>query len=120
MAHSSFAASPIQAESFQHALELPFLFTSFPAIFIRAPVIHTLLPSASPPLEVLARLPANRVPKQVPGQAEVGPDADAVMVRQGSLVISSFHPELTADGRVHEWWVREVVLPAVALAAEQP
>lgn len=105
-----------QAESFQHPLSLPFLPTPFPAIFIRAPVIHSLLPSSpsSPRLDVLARLPAERVPKQLPGHAEVGPDADVVMVRQGGLVMSSFHPELTGDGRVHEWWVREVVAGAVA------
>ena len=108
-----------QAESFQHPLALPFLTDPFPAIFIRAPVIHSLLASptgttSTPPLQVLAGLPAERVPKQLPGQAEIGPDADAVMVRQGGLVISSFHPELTGDGRVHEWWVREVVGAALS------
>lgn len=32
------------------------------------------------------------------------------MSRQGGLVISSFHPELTGDNRVHEWFVRELVV----------
>jgi glutamine amidotransferase PdxT len=33
------------------------------------------------------------------------------MYRQGKLVASSWHPELNKDDqRVHEWWVREIVL----------
>lgn len=101
-----------QAESFQHALELPFLSAPYPAIFIRAPMAHSLLAVAptDAPLDVLARLPASRVPtKSQHPQADIGPDADVVMMRQGNVVVSSFHPELTADARVHEWWVDHVV-----------
>jgi 5'-phosphate synthase pdxT subunit len=31
-----------------------------------------------------------------------------VAVRQGSLLATSFHPEMTGDGRVHELFVRIV------------
>lgn len=41
---------------------------------------------------------------------ELGPDADVVMLRQGGLLATSFHPELTGDSRVHEWWVRDMVM----------
>jgi len=35
-----------------------------------------------------------------------------VAVRQGPILGTAFHPELTADNRLHEWWVKEVVIPA--------
>ncbi|BGP52121.1 Senecionine N-oxygenase [Rhodotorula kratochvilovae] len=111
-------------QSFSHPVSLPFLPSDDPllATFIRAPILHSLLPPASssdicPPVEILARLPPSLVPSQQRGQsatglrAEVGPDADAVMYRQGDLLACSWHPELNkGDARVHEWWVREMVL----------
>jgi 5'-phosphate synthase pdxT subunit len=53
----------------------------FPAVFIRAPVIDEVGPEAT----VLARF-----------------DGRPVAVRQGPVVGTSFHPELTTDTRVHE------------------
>ncbi|PWN88552.1 SNO-domain-containing protein [Acaromyces ingoldii] len=38
-------------------------------------------------------------------------DAQIVALRQGNLMCTSFHPELTADGRMHELFVRQCVLP---------
>jgi len=35
-----------------------------------------------------------------------------VAVRQGPILGTAFHPELTQDNRLHEWWVKEVVIPA--------
>jgi pyridoxal 5'-phosphate synthase pdxT subunit len=116
--------SPSQTESFSHSLSIPVLSspeTPFPAVFIRAPVAHTILsPSkasstSSPPLEVLARVPRSILPTPshaalATGGSELGPDADLVMARQGGVVVSSFHPELTGDWRVHEWWVKQMVL----------
>lgn len=55
-----------------------------PAIFIRAPQVTRIEPG----VEVLA-------------QTEVGP----VLVRQGSLLGATFHPELTGDRRVHTFFV---------------
>ncbi|HEY0572532.1 MAG TPA: pyridoxal 5'-phosphate synthase glutaminase subunit PdxT [Pseudonocardia sp.] len=59
------------------------------AVFIRAPWVE----SAGPDVEVLATVPR-------------GPDAGAaegriVAVRQGMVLATAFHPELTGDGRVH-------------------
>jgi 5'-phosphate synthase pdxT subunit len=61
-------------------------------LFIRAPWVE----SVGAGVEVLARL-------------EGGPGAGrAVAVRQGRLLATSFHPELTGDGRVHAGFVESV------------
>lgn len=44
---------------------------------------------------------------------ELGPDATLVVMRRGNLMVSSFHPELTEDPRVHELFLRSVVKPKV-------
>ncbi len=62
------------------------------AIFIRAPWVENIGPS----VEVLAHV-------------EGGPaDGRIVAVRQGHLLATSFHPELTGDGRVHRYFVEMV------------
>jgi pyridoxal 5'-phosphate synthase pdxT subunit len=59
------------------------------AVFIRAPWIE----EHGPDVEVLAAVGT--------------PLGDRVVVaRQGHLLVSAFHPELTADGRLHELFVR--------------
>jgi 5'-phosphate synthase pdxT subunit len=59
------------------------------AVFIRAPWVE----HAGPGVEVLARV-------------EGGPaDGRIVAVRQGPLLATSFHPELTGDARVHALFV---------------
>ena len=58
----------------------------FPAVFIRAPWVE----SVGEKVEVLARTGA----------------ADTIVaVRQGPLLATSFHPELTGDLRIHEMFV---------------
>lgn len=42
---------------------------------------------------------------EVIGQFEGKP----VAVKKGNVVGMSFHPELTGDTRIHEWWLRDVV-----------
>ncbi len=59
----------------------------FPAIFIRAPWIER----AGPAVEMLAER-----------------DGHGVMVRQGAVLGTSFHPELTADPRVHAYFLSMV------------
>jgi 5'-phosphate synthase pdxT subunit len=76
-----------QVDSFETDLDV----TGIPggpvhAVFIRAPWVE----STGPGVEVLARV-------------EGGPaDGRIVAVRQGTLLATSFHPELTGDVRVHE------------------
>ncbi|MGI9196633.1 MAG: pyridoxal 5'-phosphate synthase glutaminase subunit PdxT [Candidatus Nanopelagicales bacterium] len=61
----------------------------FPAVFIRAPWVE----SAGEPVDVLARV-------------RLGSGADTIVaVRQGPLLATSFHPELTGDLRIHEMFV---------------
>jgi 5'-phosphate synthase pdxT subunit len=66
------------------------------AVFIRAPWVE----SAADHVEVLA---------SVPDSAAAGPAAGKIVaVRQGRVLATAFHPELTGDGRVHELFVRTV------------
>jgi len=56
----------------------------FPAVFIRAPWIER----CGPGVELLAQR-----------------DGHGVMVRQANVLATSFHPELTADDRVHHYFL---------------
>jgi 5'-phosphate synthase pdxT subunit len=62
------------------------------AVFIRAPIIEDV----GPRVETLARLP----------------DGTAVAARQGSLLATAFHPELTPDDRFHRYFIEQVVSPS--------
>jgi 5'-phosphate synthase pdxT subunit len=63
------------------------------AVFIRAPWVE----KAGADVEVLASVPSVGSEGQDPGAAA----GRAVAVRQGNVVATAFHPELTGDGRVH-------------------
>lgn len=64
--------------------------------------------SPAPEIEVIARLAPEVRP---PPELAPGPDADVVALRQGNVFVTSFHPELTRDTRLHRWWVEECVVP---------
>jgi pyridoxal 5'-phosphate synthase pdxT subunit len=66
------------------------------AVFIRAPVVER----AGPDVEVLARLPSDRT-----GVGRHGRGPEPVVCRQGSILVTSFHPELTGDRRLHRLFV---------------
>jgi 5'-phosphate synthase pdxT subunit len=90
-----------QVDSFEEDLD----FAGVPggpvrAVFIRAPWVET----ASPEVEVLATVP------DVPGAGAAA--GRIVAVRQGSMLATAFHPELTGDTRVHRLFV-EMVRAAV-------
>lgn len=75
-----------QVDSFEAEVPIPALGPEpFPAVFIRAPVIQRV----GRGVEVLARLA----------------DGSPIAVRQGNLLGSSFHPELTDDNRFHRFLV---------------
>jgi 5'-phosphate synthase pdxT subunit len=85
-----------QLDSFEADLDVPQLGSEpFHAVFIRAPLIE----SVGPGVEVLARLDDARAgaPRS---------EATIVAVRQGNLMATSFHPELTHDGRFHEYFLK--------------
>ena len=73
-----------QVDSFEADLDVDGFDDSFHAVFIRAPVVE----SAGEAVEVLATW-----------------DEHPVLVRQGSMLGSTFHPEMTSDARLHRMFV---------------
>lgn len=79
-----------QIESFEVDLDLACLGPPpLRAVFIRAPRII----DAGPNVEVLARLA----------------DGTVAAARQGRLLATAFHPELTPDTRLHRYFVEQIV-----------
>ena len=75
-----------QKDSFETELTIPALGEKpFPGIFIRAPIIER----ANSTVEILTRLA----------------DGTGVAVRQGRLLATAFHPELTDDLRFHQYFL---------------
>ncbi len=75
-----------QRESFEADLSIPVLGENpFPGVFIRAPFIE----QTNSRVEVLAKLS----------------DGTSVAARQGKLLVSAFHPELTDDLRFHQYFL---------------
>jgi 5'-phosphate synthase pdxT subunit len=84
-----------QRESFEADLKVPALGDEpFRAVFIRAPAVECV----DPGVEVLARLESD--------QSSV--DGVIVAVREGSLLATAFHPEVTADLRFHDYFLSMV------------
>ena len=73
--------------SFEADLELAGDERPLRGVFIRAPRVL----DAGPEVEVLAEL-----------------DGEPVLLRQGRMIVASFHPELTGDTRVHELFLELV------------
>ncbi|TYK42909.1 pyridoxal 5'-phosphate synthase glutaminase subunit PdxT [Actinomadura decatromicini] len=78
-----------QVDSFESAVELTGMGDApYHAVFIRAPWVE----SVGEAVEVL-------------GRTESGPSAGRIVaVRQGRLIATAFHPELTGDYRVHHYF----------------
>lgn len=81
-----------QLDSFEADLDIPAIGPEpFRAIFIRAPLIHAVAGEA----DVLVRLADGRI----------------VAAREGNLLVTSFHPELTHDDRLHRYFLADFVAP---------
>ncbi len=77
-----------QRDSFEADLDVAGLDGGpFPGVFIRAPVVER----AGAGVEVLARV-----------------EGRPVLVREGAVLVSAFHPELTSDRRLHRLFLEEV------------
>lgn len=80
-----------QIDSFETDLDVPELKQAtgttedYHAVFIRAPIIESISGDA----RILASIPDGRI----------------VAAQQGNLLATSFHPELTADTRFHEYFL---------------
>ena len=84
-----------QVDSFEADLDVgPLGPEPFHAVFIRAPRITRV----GPGVEVLARLGDG-------GAEGPGREATIVAARQGTLLATSFHPELTHDARFHRYFL---------------
>ncbi|MBO3839840.1 MAG: pyridoxal 5'-phosphate synthase glutaminase subunit PdxT [Thermoproteota archaeon] len=78
-----------QRESFEAFLKIPLLGEApFKAVFIRAPIVTSVWNNT----EVLATF-----------------NDKIVFVRENNILATSFHPELTEDTRVHDYFLKEVV-----------
>jgi len=79
-----------QVDSFEIDLDIPALEPRAPfhAIFIRAPLIA----GVGNDVEVLARLD----------------DGTIVAARQGNVLVTAFHPELTNDSRLHKYFLERL------------
>jgi 5'-phosphate synthase pdxT subunit len=92
-----------QQASFESEVEVPLL-PGGPvhAVFIRAPVVER----AGPGVEVLAALPPPGPNGTGSGTGGVPGDRPRpVVCRQGPVLVTSFHPELTGDHRLHQLFV---------------
>ncbi|MDD5766914.1 MAG: pyridoxal 5'-phosphate synthase glutaminase subunit PdxT [Candidatus Marinimicrobia bacterium] len=73
-----------QVDSFTESVNLSFTNEPFPAVFIRAPRIT----DCTPEVEILGRF-----------------NGEIVLVRYQKYLLSTFHPELTNDPRIHEYFI---------------
>ena len=76
-----------QIDSFETDLDVVGLDTPFHAVFVRAPKVVAIGTN----VEVIAEY-----------------DGVPVVVRQGHVMVASFHPELTGDARLHAKFLQEV------------
>jgi pyridoxal 5'-phosphate synthase pdxT subunit len=115
-----------QTESFAQKLALPVVGKEpFECVFIRAPVVETILEGElkTNTADELVSAPASNVNDEekdgnrvkvlgwLPGKD--GQEDIVVAVQQHNIVGTSFHPELTNDSRLHEWWITEVLKKTV-------
>ena len=80
-------ASGRQVHSFETTLAVDGIGDDIPAVFIRAPYITHM----GPGVRALARY-----------------DGAVVMAREGNVLVTSFHPELTDDLRIHRYFTEMV------------
>jgi 5'-phosphate synthase pdxT subunit len=90
-----------QVDSFEGELDFAGLDAPLHAIFIRAPWVE----SVGDRVEVLARVEQGEAAGRI------------VAVRQGSLMATSFHPEVGGDSRIHQLFV-DVVTVATGSTTE--
>ncbi len=94
-----------QRESFEAEISVPALGDEpYHAVFIRAPIVER----AGPGVEVLARIETGLF----------GAPGDIVAVRQGSLLGTAFHPEVTDDPRFHAYFLDIARMATAAVRAD--
>jgi pyridoxal 5'-phosphate synthase pdxT subunit len=98
-----------QVDSFE--TDVSFAGAPLHAVFIRAPWVERVGPS----VEVLARVASYDASARLQGRPQDATDGDVgraagrvVAVRQGAVLATAFHPELTGDTRVHGLFVEMI------------
>jgi len=81
-----------QIASFEKQIDVRGLAEPFQAVFIRSPGVE----SVGPEVEVLATIELDK-------EIEI-----PVLCRQNNILVSSFHPELTDDLRLHQMFLSEL------------
>ncbi|KAL3530584.1 hypothetical protein ACH5RR_009906 [Cinchona calisaya] len=131
--HRNFFGSQLQ--SFEAELSIPEMAAqeggppSFRGVFIRAPAILDV----GPGVEVLAEIPVSFDKASCSDRASQDQEESTgsgkkviVAVRQGNLLATAFHPELTADSRWHAYFLKmasetgEGALCCVSTSVEDP
>lgn len=82
-----------QVDSFETPLAVKGIDGAFHAVFIRAPLICSIESG----VEILATMPRQ---SSIDGQSD-----EIVAVRQDNILATSFHPELTPDTRLHQYFL---------------
>lgn len=118
-----------QTDSFVAGIEIPEVTAGkkpFDCVFIRAPTVEAINITTNTEEEEEEEeghlfVFAPSLPEQYHGKVRVlatlaadqarNGQASIVAVAQGNRVLgTSFHPELTSDTRLHEWWIKTMVL----------
>ena len=111
-----------QLDSFEQKLDFSGFIPGcedFPTVFIRAPVVTKILTngerSGSAPHKIVRsnNTYINRAPVEVLYKLHNydGKENELIVaVRQGRILGTSFHPELSDDNRFHQWFIDEFVL----------
>ncbi len=76
-----------QIDSFVTPLKVKGFNSPYPGVFIRAPK----LVKTSPSVEIVSRY-----------------NSEPVMALQDNILVTSFHPELTSDTRIHEFFIESI------------
>ncbi len=92
-----------QVDSFEDHLSVAGIDGDVHAVFIRAPWVERV----GPDVEVLATI--------TPGPDAGSAGGKVVAVRQGSLLATAFHPELSGDPRVHQLFISMVAMKGAVL-----
>ncbi|KAF2288800.1 hypothetical protein GH714_014254 [Hevea brasiliensis] len=105
--HRNYFGSQIQ--SFEAELSVPELVSkeggpeTFRGVFIRAPAVLEV----GPGVEVLAELVSTEQSDLLLGEENAVPEKKVIVaVKQGNLLGTAFHPELTSDTRWHSYFLK--------------